>query len=104
MASFNIRTLFREDHRLVVPGGPSIRLDFPMRDDPFRQWIHNSDSARNYEPFMVPLNDIAIAQAHPDAGFDDLEIVPSAEFDGAVSEDNTGRRFPRTMIIAGKEA
>jgi ubiquinone/menaquinone biosynthesis C-methylase UbiE len=104
MPPSHIRALFKESHRLLAPGGLSIHLDFLMRDDPFRQWVHNGHSARNNEPFMVPLNEMDIAQAHRDAGFDDVEIVPFEEFDGALSTGNTAWRFPWTMIIARKAA
>lgn len=104
MPPSHIRALFKESHRLLAPGGLSIHLDFLMRDDPFRQWVHHGHSARNNEPFMVPLNNMDIAQAHKDAGFDDLEIVPFEEFGGALSTENTSWRFPWTMIIARKAA
>jgi ubiquinone/menaquinone biosynthesis C-methylase UbiE len=104
MPPSHIRALFRESHRLLAPGGLSIHLDFLMKDDPFRQWVHNGHSARNNEPFMVPLNEMDMVQAHRDAGFDEVEIVPFEEFDGALSADNTAWRFPWTLIIARKAA
>lgn len=104
MPPSHIRALFKESYRLLAPGGLSIHLDFLMRDDPFGQWVHNGHSARNNEPFMVPLNEMNIAQAHRDAGFDDVEIVPFEEFNGALSPANTAWRFPWTMIIARKAA
>ena len=104
MPPSHIKALFKESHRLLAPGGLSIHLDFLMRDDPFREWVHNGHSARNNEPFMVPLNAMDIAEAHRAAGFDDVEIVPFEEFDGSLSPDNTAWRFPWTMIIARKAA
>jgi len=104
MPPSHIRAVFRESHRLLAPGGLSIHLDFLMKDDPFKHWVHNGHSARNNEPFMVPLNAMDIVQAHKDAGFDDVEIVPFEEFDGALSPDNIAWRFPWTMIIAHKAA
>ena len=102
MPPSHIKGVFREAHRLLAPGGLSIHLDFLMRDDPFKVWVHHGHSARNNEPFMVPLNGMDILAAHKEAGFDDVEIVPFEEFDGALSPDNLAWRFPWTMIIARK--
>lgn len=104
MPPSHIRALFKESHRLLAPGGLSIHLDFQMRDDPFKQWIHNGHSARNNEPFMVPLNAMDLMQAHKDAGFDNVEIIPFEEFDGSLLPENTAWRFPWTLIIARKSA
>ena len=104
MPPSHIRALLKESHRLLAPGGLSIHLDFLMKDDPFKQWVHNGHSARNNEPFMVPLNEMDLAEAHRDAGFEAVEIVPFEEFDGAFSPANTAWRFPWTMIIARKAA
>ena len=53
---------------------------------------------------MVPLNQMDVVQAHKDAGFDDVEIVPFEEFDGALDPSMTSWRFPWTLIIARKAA
>lgn len=73
-----------------------------MRADPFRQWMHTGHSAQNSEPFMLPVNTGDIAKTHNNAGFDKADIVPSDEFDGALSPASTAWRFPRAMIIARK--
>jgi len=69
-----------------------------------RVWEHDGHSARNSEPFMVRLKGMDIAQVHKDTGFDDVEIVPFEEFDGALSPANTTWRLPWAMIIARKAA
>ena len=102
MPPSHIKGVLREAHRLLAPGGLSIHLDFLMHNDPFKVWVHHGHSARNNEPFMVPLNGMDIVAAHKEAGFDDVEIVPFEEFDGSLSPDNTAWRFPWTMIIARK--
>jgi hypothetical protein len=56
MPPSHIRGVFQESHRLLKPGGLSIHLDFLVRDDPFKEYIHYGHSRRNNEPFMVPLN------------------------------------------------
>ena len=102
MPPSHIRAMLRESHRLLAPGGLSIHLDFLMRDDPFREWVHIGHSARNNEPFMVPLNAMDMEAAHREAGFESVEILPFEEFDGALSPANTAWRFPWTMIVAHK--
>ncbi|MCG8357373.1 MAG: class I SAM-dependent methyltransferase [Kiloniellales bacterium] len=104
MPPSHVKGLLKEAHRLLAPGGLSIHLDFLVRDDPFRTFIHYGHSARNNEPFMVPLNEMDIVEAHREAGFEDVEIVPFEEFDGSLAPEMTAWRFPWTMIIAHKPA
>lgn len=104
MPPSHIKGVFKESHRLLAPGGLSIHLDFLVRDDPFKEYVHYGHSARNNEPFMVPLNKMDIVQAHKDAGFDEVEIVPFEEFDGALDPSMAAWRFPWTLIIARKAA
>lgn len=100
----HIEKVLKESHRLLAPGGVSVHLDFLVRDDLFREFIHYGHSRRNNEPFMPPLNRMDIEAAHREAGFEDLEIVPFEEFTGALSPDNTAWRFPWTLIVARKAA
>jgi SAM-dependent methyltransferase len=102
MPPSHIRGLLAESARLLRPGGLSIHLDFLMHGDPFREYIHYGHSRRNNEPFMVPLNEMDLEQAHRDAGLIDLEILPFEEFDGALAPTMSAWRFPWTMIIARK--
>jgi ubiquinone/menaquinone biosynthesis C-methylase UbiE len=102
MPPSHIKGVFKESHRLLKPGGLSIHLDFLVRDDPFREYIHYGHSRRNNEPFMVPLNQMDVVAAHKEAGFDEVEIVPFEEFEGALSPDMAAWRFPWTLIIARK--
>ncbi len=102
MPPSHIRRLLAESARLLKPGGLSIHLDFLMHGDPFREYIHYGHSRRNNEPYMVPLNEMDLVQAHRDAGLVDLEIVPFEEFDGALEPTMNAWRFPWTMIIARK--
>ncbi|WP_158971340.1 class I SAM-dependent methyltransferase [Chachezhania sediminis] len=104
MPPSHIKGVFKESHRLLAPGGLSIHLDFLVRDDAFKEYIHYGHSARNNEPFMVPLNQMDVIQAHKDAGFDEVEIVPFEEMDGALDPSMTAWRFPWTLIIARKAA
>ena len=104
MPPSHIRGVLKESYRLLAPGGLSIHLDFLVRDDPFRSYVHYGHSRRNNEPFMVPLNEMDIIAAHREAGFDDVEILPFEEFDGSLSPMMPAWRFPWTMIIAHKAA
>jgi ubiquinone/menaquinone biosynthesis C-methylase UbiE len=104
MPPSHIKGVLKEAHRLLKPGGLSIHLDFLVRDDPFKEYVHYGHSRRNNEPFMVPLNKMDIVEAHKKAGFDDVEIVPFEEFDGALAPDMTSWRFPWTLIVAHKAA
>lgn len=100
----HIGKVLKETHRLLAPGGLSIHLDFLVRDDPFRTFIHYGHSRRNNEPFMPPLNEMDIVAAHREAGFDEVEIVPFEEFPGALTQENSAWRFPWTLIVARKAA
>ena len=104
MPPSHIRGVLRESARLLKPGGLSIHLDFLVRDDPFREYVHYGHSRRNNEPFMVPLNRMDLLAAHEDAGLTDVEILPFEEFDGALSPQMTAWRFPWTLIVARKAA
>jgi len=104
MPPSHIRQMLKESHRLLAPGGVSIHLDFLVRDDPFKAFMHHGHSARNNEPFMVPLNKMDMEAAHREAGFDEVEILPFEEFSGALSVEMSAWRFPWTLIIAHKAA
>jgi len=104
MPPSHIHQMLKESHRLLAPGGVSIQLDFLVRDDPFKTFMHYGHSARNNEPFMVPLNKMDIQAAHRDAGFDTVEILPFEEFSGALAPEMNAWRFPWTLIIAHKAA
>lgn len=104
MPPSHIRKVLRESSRLLAPGGLSIHLDFLVRDDPFRTFIHYGHSQRNNEPFMPPLNEMDILAAHRDAGLEAVEIVPFEEFPGSLAPENSAWRFPWTLIIARKAA
>lgn len=104
MPPSHIRAMLRESHRLLAPGGVSVHLDFLVRDDPFKLFVHYGHSARNNEPFMVPLNKMDMEAAHRDAGFDSVEIVPFEEMSGALAPGMKGWRFPWTLIVARKAA
>ena len=104
MPPSHIRGVLKESHRLLAPGGLSIHLDFLVRDDAFKEYIHYGHSRRNNEPFMVPLNQMDIEAAHREAGFDEVEIVPFEEFPGSLSPEMAAWRFPWTLIIARKAA
>ena len=100
----HIERVLAESHRLLAPGGVSIHLDFLARDDPFGTFIHYGHSRRNNEPFMPPLNEMDLEEAHRKAGFERLEIVPFEEMPGTLAPEFTAWRFPWTLIIAHKPA
>jgi ubiquinone/menaquinone biosynthesis C-methylase UbiE len=100
----HIGRMLQEAHRLLAPGGLSIHLDFLTDEDPFRRYIHYGHSRRNNEPFMPPLNEMDIAGAHRQAGFDSVEVVPFEEMPGALAPGFDAWRFPWVMIIARKAA
>lgn len=104
MPPAHIRKVLAETHRLLAPGGLSIHLDFISFEDPFSTFIHYGHSRRNNEPFMVPLNEMDLEEAHRAAGFERIEIVPFEEFTGALSPEMTAWRFPWTLIVAHKPA
>jgi len=104
MPPSHIRKLLKESHRLLAPGGVSVHLDFLVRDDPFKTFVHYGHSARNNEPFMVPLNKMDMEAAHRDAGFESVEILPFEEFPGSLAPEAQAWRFPWTLIIARKAA
>jgi ubiquinone/menaquinone biosynthesis C-methylase UbiE len=100
----HVGKVLAESHRLLAPGGLSIHLDFIPDPDPFATFIHYGHSRRNNEPFMVPLNEMDLQEAHRAAGFERVEVVPFEEFTGALSPQMTAWRFPWTLILAHKAA
>jgi SAM-dependent methyltransferase len=104
MPASHIEKVLKEAHRLLAPGGWSIHLDFRAADDPFAKFIHYGHSARNNEPFMVPLDKLDLEAAHRRAGFDNVEILPFEEMTGALSPENKAWRFPWVVIAARKAA
>lgn len=104
MPPSHIKAMLKESHRLLAPGGVSVHLDFLVRDDPFKLFVHYGHSARNNEPFMVPLNKMDMEAAHREAGFDSVEIVPFEEMTGALAPGMKAWRFPWTLIVARKAA
>jgi ubiquinone/menaquinone biosynthesis C-methylase UbiE len=100
----HIARVLAESHRLLVPGGVSVHLDFLAHDEPFRESGHLGHPRRNSERFMAPINAMDLEAAHRDAGFEAVEILPFEEFTGALAPDMTAWRFPWTLIVARKPA
>jgi ubiquinone/menaquinone biosynthesis C-methylase UbiE len=100
----HIERTLQETYRLLAPGGLSIHLDFLTDGDPFRRFVHYGHSLRNNEPFMLPLNEMDLEEAHRRAGFDTVEILPFEEMPGTLAANFTAWRFPWAMIIARKPA
>ena len=100
----HVERVLAEAHRLLAPGGLSIHLDFLVRDDPLREFIHQGHSRRNNEPFMPPLNAMDMEGTHAALGFEDVEILPFEEMPGTLAPEFTAWRFPWTVIVARKPA
>jgi len=99
-----IRQSFKEARRVLKGGGYYTQLDF--YDPPggaVGEFIFYGHSARNREPYMVPLCKLNLVKELEKAGFTDVRIEPFEEADGALA---SGRdlprqwRFPWTMIVA----
>lgn len=97
-----IEGLIAESFRLLEPGGYAIHLDFLADDDPFNRFIHYGHSRRNNEPYMPPLNEMDLVEAHERQGFKDVRVIPFEESPGARSPENRGWRFPWAVVIAQK--
>ena len=103
MPAAAVEAVIEESYRLLESGGVAIHLDFLAADDPFARFIHYGHARRNNEPYMRPLNELDIVQAHCDAGFNNVEVRPFEEFPGALDKNNTSWRFPWVLIIAEKD-
>lgn len=97
-----IEELIAESYRLLEPGGVAVHLDFLPGDDVWKKFIHYGHGRRNNEPFMRPMDEMDIAEAHRAVGFTSVEIHPFEEMPGALAADNTAWRFPWTVIVARK--
>lgn len=97
-----LERLVAESHRLLAPGGVAVHLDFLPGDDPWSQFVHYGHGRRNNEPFMRPLDEMDIAEAHRAAGFREVEVRPFEEMPGALDPSNDAWRFPWTVIVARK--
>jgi SAM-dependent methyltransferase len=100
-----IQATLGEAHRLLAPGGTSIHLDFLPPEDPFLQLLYFGHARRNNEPFMEPLARMDLDAAHRAAGFEDFEILPFEEEDGALERPGgTKWRLPWAVVLAHKPA
>lgn len=97
-----IEKLIAESYRLLEPGGVAVHLDFLPGDDPWNKFIHYGHGRRNNEPFMRPMDEMDIAEAHRAAGFASVEIRPFEEAPGALAAEHAAWRFPWTVIVARK--
>ena len=100
----HIRAVLQEAGRVLSPGGLSIHLDFLSEDDPFKRYIHYGHARRNNEPFMPPLNEMDLDEAHRAAGLEPPEIIPFEEMPGTLDAGNTAWRFPWVIIVSRKAA
>ena len=100
--------LLRESARVLRAGGWVAHLDFlpqvQARGDAFAQFIHDGHGRRNNEPFMAPLAKMDLRSLLASLGFTDIQILPFAEFDGALDPAYPHWRFPWAMIQARKGA
>lgn len=102
MAPKAVEQLIEETYRVLEPGGRVVHLDFLADDDPFNRFVHYGHARRNNEPYMRPLNEMDLVQAHEAAGFKEIEVEPFAEMPGALDPDRTAWRFPWVTISARK--
>jgi hypothetical protein len=99
-----IRRSFKEARRVLKRGGYYTQLDF--YDPPggaVGQFVYYGHSARNREPYMVPLCKLDLVKELEDAGFTGVRIEPFEESDGALTAGKdlpVQWRFPWTIIVA----
>lgn len=99
-----IRESFKEARRVLKNGGYYTQIDF--YDPPggaAGRFLYYGHSARNREPYMVPLAKLDLVEELERAGFTDVRVEPFEESEGALVK---GRnipdqwRFPWAIIIA----
>jgi ubiquinone/menaquinone biosynthesis C-methylase UbiE len=97
-----IKALIAESFRLLEPGGVAVHLDFLADDDPFNRFMHYGHSRRNNEPYMPPLNEMDLVEAHCEAGFEHAEIIPFEEMPETLRSGFKSWRFPWAVVVAQK--
>jgi ubiquinone/menaquinone biosynthesis C-methylase UbiE len=97
-----VQGMIAETYRLLEPGGVAIHLDFLADDDAFDRFIHYGHARRNNEPYMPALNEMDLVQAHRDAGFSDVKVIPFEERPGTLAAEFEAWRFPWAVVVARK--
>src|SRR5262249_10108440 len=81
-----IRRSFREARRVLRPGAHYTQLDFySPPGGAVGEFIYYGHSARNREPYMVPLCKMDLVKELEAAGFRDVRIEPFEEREGALA-------------------
>ncbi|MBM3504933.1 MAG: class I SAM-dependent methyltransferase [Alphaproteobacteria bacterium] len=99
-----IRQSFKEARRVLQKGGTYTQLDF--YDPPggaVGNFIYYGHSARNREPYMVPLVKLDLVKELEKAGFTDVRVEPFEESEGALAKGRDipdSWRFPWALIVA----
>lgn len=102
----HLSELFVQAHRLLEPGGWTVHLDFLPQVQPgadeFTHFIHAGHAQRNNEPYMISLAAFDLKGHLASLGFTDIQIIPFAENDQALSGGYRYWRFPWTVVQARK--
>jgi len=98
-----LRRSFAEARRVLHPGGSVVYLDFyDVPGGAVGEFFHLGHSDRNNEPFMRSLKKLDLVAELKSAGFDDVQIEPFEEVDGALANGDdppSAWRFPWTTIV-----